>query len=154
MFEQIASVHWLFGLLHDKTVKPRFQLAGIVDKTGTLVKICYVRCKSRHSKVAKLIPNDSIYSKIEARHLHLISCICHKTKFENILSIFSMGLVPGGVMNHNNRAHSNFTPFPPFDNRNIASGRLAGVYDVVIISKKGDQVRSADVHECHLGHGR
>ena len=137
LIDQIASVHWLFGLLHDKTVKPRFQLAGIVDKTSTLVKICYVRCKSGHNKeVAKLIPNDSIYSKIEARHLHLISCICHKTKFENILGIFSMGFVPGGVMNHNNRAHSNFTPFPPFDDRNIASGRPAGVYDVMIIFNK------------------
>ena len=127
----------MYGLLHDTTVKSRFQLAGTVNKTGALVKICYVRCKSGHSKeVAKLIPSDSIYSKIEVKHLHLISCICHKTKFEHILSIFTMGLVPGGVMNRNKRAHSNFTPFPPFDNRNIAPGRLAGEYDVEIVFNK------------------
>ena len=83
--DQIASIHWLFGFLHDRTLKSRFQLAGIVDKAGILVKICYVRCKSGHSAhVAKLIPNDSIYSKINVSHLDLISCICHKTKFENL----------------------------------------------------------------------
>ena len=39
-------------------------------------------------------------------------------------------------MSQDNRAHSNFTPFPPFDNRNIAPGRLAGEYDVVIVYSK------------------
>ena len=106
-------------------------------RTGTLVKICYVRCKSGHSKdVANLIPKDSIYTKIEPEHLHLISCICHKTKLENIKSIFLNDLIPGGDKSRNNRAHSNFTPFPPFDNRNIAPGRLAGEYDVVIVFNK------------------
>ena len=134
--EQIASVHWLFGLLHDAgpTVKSRFQLAGVVDGAGVMVRICYVRCKSGHNKrVADLIPSDSIYTKIEEKHLHLISCICHKTKFENIKSIFLNGLIPGGNKSPDNRAHSNFTPFPPFDNRNIAPGRLAGECDVVIV---------------------
>ena len=132
--DRIVSVHWLFGLLHDKTLKSRFQLAGVVDKDGILAEICYVKCKSGHSdKVAQLIPNDSIYTRITMKHLELILCICHKTKFENIKNIFSMGLIPGGERSRNNRAHSNFTPFPPFDNRNLAPGRLAGGYDVVII---------------------
>ena len=134
--ERIASVHWLFGLVHDKdkTLKSRFQLAGVVNKDGILIEICYVRCKSGHSeKVAKLIPNDTIYTRITSEHLKYISCISHKTRFENIKNIFSMGLIPGGERSRNNRAHSNFSPFPPFDNRNLAPGRLAGEYNVVII---------------------
>ena len=118
----------------DKTLKSRFQLAGVVDKDGILAEICYVRCKSGHSeRVAKLIPNDTIYTRITSKHLKLISCISHKTSFENIKNIFSMGLIPGGERSRNNRAHSNFSPFPPFDNRNLAPGRLAGDYYVVII---------------------
>ena len=137
--DQIASVSWLHGLLWDvgPDVKSRFQLAGVVNENGTLVRICYVRCKSGHNKrVAALIPKDSLYTKIEPGHLRLISCICHKTKLEHIRSIFLNGLIPGGIMSRSNRAHSNFTPFPPFDKRNIASGRLAGEYDVVIIFNK------------------
>ena len=44
-----------------------------------------------------------------------------------------MGLIPGGERSRNNRAHSNFSTLPPFDNRHLAPGRLAGEYDVVMI---------------------
>ena len=92
--------------------------------------------QSGHSeRVAGLIPDDSIYTKVIPKHLEYISCVCRKTRFENIKNIFSMGLIPGGVRTHNNRAHINFTPFPPFDNRNLALGRLEGEYNVVIIFK-------------------
>ena len=79
---RIATVHWLFGLMFDSdpTLKSRYQLAGVVDNNGTLVEICYVRCKSGHNeKVASLIPDDTIYTKITPKHLEYISCICHKT---------------------------------------------------------------------------
>ena len=46
-----------------------------------------------------------------------------------------MGLIPGGVRSRSNRAHVNFTPFPPFENRNLAPGRLQGEYNVVIVFK-------------------
>ena len=75
---RIASVRWLFGMMFDKdkTLKSRFQLAGVVDGNGTLVEICYVRCKSGHSEqVAKLIPNGTIYTKITSEHLNYISCL-------------------------------------------------------------------------------
>ena len=133
---RIATVHWLFGMMFDKdkTLKSRFQLAEVVDNSGTLVEICYVRCKSSHSeRVAGLIPDDTIYTKITSEHLKYISCDSHKTRFENIKNIFSMGLIPGVERSRNKRAHSNFTPFPPFDKRNLAPGRLEGEYNVVII---------------------
>ena len=102
-----------------------------------MVKICYVRCKSGHSRrIADHIPKDSLYTKVEQKHLPLISCVCRKTKLEHIKSILLNDLMPGGHMSLDNRAHSNFTPFPPFDNRNIAPGRLAGEYDVVIVYSK------------------
>ena len=141
---RIATVHWLFGLMFDTdpTLKSRYQLAGVVDNNGTLVEICYVRCKSGHGeRVAGLIPYDSIYTKITPKHLGYISCVCHRTRFENIKNIFSMGLIPGGVRSHNNRAHINFTPFPPFDNRNLAPSRLEGEYNVVIIFKPEELIK-------------
>ena len=143
--EKLATVHWLFALMfdtvEDPTVKSRYQLAGVVDNGGTLVQICYVRCKSGHnSTVASFIPDETIYTKIIEMHLKHISCICHKTRFEHLQSIFSIGLVPGGIST-NDRAHSNFTPFPPFDNRNLAPGRLSGEYNVVIIFKPEEMIR-------------
>ena len=136
---RVATVHWLFGFLcdtTDPTLKSRYQLAGVVDNGGTLVEICYVRCKSGHNEqVAQFIPEDSIYTKVTQEHLKHISCICHKTRFENVKSIFSLGLMPGGIGSRNDRAHINFTPFPPFDKRNMAPGRLEGECNVVIIVK-------------------
>ena len=87
--QKIATVHWLFALmfdtLDDPTMKSRYQLAGVVDNDGTLVQICYVRTKSGHnSKVASLIPDETIYTKIAEGHLRHISCICHKTRFEHL----------------------------------------------------------------------
>ena len=79
---EIATVHWLHGLLLDVggPVKSRFQLAGVVNEKDTLVQICYVRCKSGHSRyIADRIPRDSLYTKVEPRHLPLISRVCHKT---------------------------------------------------------------------------
>ena len=134
---RIATVHWLFGLMYDTdaTLKSRFQLAGFVDNDGTLVEICYVRCKSGHNEgVARLIPNDTICTKITQEHLNHISCICHKTRYEN-MSIFELGLMPGGIGSRSDRAHINFIPYPPFDKRNLAPGRLEGEYNVVIILK-------------------
>ena len=52
-----------------------------------------------------------------------------------------MGLIPGGARSHNNRAHANFMPFPPFDNRNLATGRLGGEYNVVIIFKPVELIK-------------
>ena len=141
---RIATVHWLFGLMFDSdpTLKSRYQLAGVVDNKGTLDEICYVRCKSGHNeKVASLILDDTIYTGITPKHLEYIPCICHKTRYENIKSIFSVGLVPGGVRSRNNHAHVNFTPFPPFDNRNLAPGRLEGEYNVVTIFKPEELIR-------------
>ena len=69
---RIATDHWLFGLMFDSdpTLKSRYQLAGVVDNNGTLVAICYVRCKSGHNeKVASLIPGDTTYTKITPKHL-------------------------------------------------------------------------------------
>ena len=57
------------------------------------------------------------------------------------MSIFSFGLVPGGIRSHNDRAHINFMPFPPFDNRNLAPGRLGGEYNVVTRFKPEDMIR-------------
>ena len=87
--ERIATVHWLFALMFDPgddpTLKSRYQLAGVVDNNGTLVEICYVRCKSGHNnKMACLIPDETIYTRITQMHLKYISCICHKTRFENL----------------------------------------------------------------------
>ena len=87
--EQLATVHWLFALMFDSvedpTMKSRYHLAGVVDNGGTLVQICYVRRKSGHnSKVASLIPDETIYTKITEMHLKYISCICHKTRFEHL----------------------------------------------------------------------
>ena len=113
---RIATVHWLFGMVNDKTdpmLKSRFQLAGVVDNNGTLVEISYVRCKSGHSEgVAGLIPDDTIYTRITEKHLKHISCICHKTRLDNVKNIFSLGLIPGGIGSRSDRAHINFTPFP------------------------------------------
>ena len=126
----------------DPTLKSRYQLAGVVDNNGTLVEICYVRCKSGHNeKVASLFPDGTIYIRITPKHLGYISCICHKTRYENVKSIFSIGFVPGGIRSRNNRAHVNFTPFPPFGNRNLAPGRLEGEYNVVIIFKPEELIR-------------
>ena len=129
---KIATVHWLFALmfdpLEDPTVKSRYQLAGVVDNDGILVQICYIRNKSGHSsKKAKLIPDETIYTKITEEHLGP----CTSRAFvirqsSSTLSIFAIGLVPGGISSTNNRAHTNFTPFPPFDKRNLAPGRLGG----------------------------
>ena len=103
------------------------QLAGVVNGHDTLVEICYVRCKSGHgTQIAESIPDGSLYTKIEEKHLPLISRVCHKTKLEHVMKIFLLDLIPGGEKYHNKRAHSNFTPFPPFDKRNIAAGRLGG----------------------------
>ena len=63
---KIATLQRLFGMVFDKdpTLKSRYQLAGVVDNDGTLVEICYVRCKSGHSeRVAGLIPDDTIYTE-------------------------------------------------------------------------------------------
>jgi len=120
-----------------RSVKSRFQLAGIVNNNDTLVEICYVRCKSGHSKkIADDIPEDSLYTEIEIKHLSLISRVCHKTKLEHVLKIFLLDLIPGGEKYRNNRAHSNFTPFPPFDKRNIAAGRLGEEFNAVIVYSK------------------
>ena len=86
---KIASTSWLFALMSDtpqgSSVKSRYQLAGVVDNDGILVQICYVRNKSGHGDdVAKLIPGDFLYTKIIEENLKHISCICHKTKFENL----------------------------------------------------------------------
>ena len=136
---EIATIHWLHGLLLDvgPSVKSRFQLAGVLSADETLVQICYVRCKSGHSTyIANRIPKDSLYTKVEPKHLHLISRVCHKTKLEYVKSIFLNDLIPGGDKSWNQRAHSNFTPFPPFDKRNIAAGRLGDEYNVVIVYSK------------------
>ena len=85
--------------------------------------------------MAKLIPDDSLYAKIAEENLKHISCICHKTKFENLRSIFELGRLPGGISSTNNHAHINFTPFPPFDARNLAAGRRGKELDVVIVFK-------------------
>ena len=87
--EKLATVHWLFALMfdtvEDPTMKSRYQLAGVVDNDGTLVQIFYVRCKSGHnSKVASLIPDGTIYTKITEVHLKYFSCICHETRFEHL----------------------------------------------------------------------
>ena len=117
-----------------RPVKSRFQLAGVVNDNDTLVEICYVRCKSGHSTmIAEMIPEDSLYTKIEAKHLPLISRVCHKTRLEHVMKIFLLDLIPGGEKYQNKRAHSNFTPFPPFDKRNIAAGRLGGEFNAVIV---------------------
>ena len=79
---------------------------------------------------------DSLYTKVEPEHLHLISRVCHKTKLEYVKSIFLNDLIPGGDKSWNKRAHSNFTPLPPFDKRNIAAGRLGDEYNVVIVYSK------------------
>ena len=89
---QIATVNWLFALMFDTkwgpTVKSRYQLAGFVDSDGVLVQICYVRNKSGHNtEVARLIPDKTFYTKIAEGSLEHISCICHKTKFENLGSL-------------------------------------------------------------------
>ena len=116
-----------------RPVKSRFQLAGVVSGNDTLVEICYVRCKSGHSTmIADKIPEDSLYTKIEEKHLSLISRVCHKTRLEHVMKIFLLDLIPGGEKYQNKRAHSNFTPFPPFDKRNIAAGRLGDEFNAVI----------------------
>ena len=86
---QIATVNWLFALVFDTkwdpTVKSRYQLAGIVDSDGGLVQICYVRNKGSHNtEVARLIPDETFYTKIIEGSLEHISRICRKTKFENL----------------------------------------------------------------------
>ena len=124
----------MFDTQHESSVKSRYQLAGIADNDGILVQICYIRNKSGHGvEVAKLIPDDSLYTKITEKNLVHISCISHKTEFENLKSIFEMGL-PGGI-GTNSRAHISFTPFPLFDKRNLASGRRGKEFDVVIVFK-------------------
>ena len=85
---QIATVNWLSALMFDTkwdpTLKSRYQLAGIVDSDGVLVQICYVRNKSGHNtEVARFIPDENLYTKIIEGNLEHISCICHRTKFEN-----------------------------------------------------------------------
>ena len=52
-----------------------------------------------------------------------------------------MGLIPGGGRSRNKRAHVNFMPSPPFDNRNLAPGRLEGEYNVVIIFKPEELIK-------------
>ena len=133
---QIASSDWLLALMFDTKwnpgVKLRCQLAGVVDNDGTLVRVCYIRNKSgRSEEIAKFIPDDSLYSLIKEQHLPLISCVSHKTKLEHLESIFTDGLTPGGLSG--DRAHINFTPSPPFDERNLAAGRRGQDYGVVIV---------------------
>ena len=140
----LSTKRWLYGLLLDVDrdreggpIKSRFQLAGVVNGSDTLVEICYVRCKSGHgTQIAESIPDGSLYTKIEEKHLPLISRVCHKTKLEHVMKIFLLDLIPGGEKYHNKRAHSNFTPFPPFDKRNIAAGRLGGEFNAVIVYNK------------------
>ena len=142
--DEIATIHWLRGLLLNVggPVKSRFQLAGVVNEKDTLVQICYVRCKSGHSRyIAGRIPRDSLYAKVEEKHLPLISRVCHKTKLEYIKKIFLLDLIPGGEKYWIDRAHSNFTPFPPFDERNIAAGRLGEEFNAVIVYSKEKLLR-------------
>ena len=97
----IATVHWLFALMSDTvadpTLKSRYQLAGVVDNDGTLVEICYVRCKSGHNtKVASLIPDETVYTRIAKMHLKYISCICHKTRFDHLEHLLDRSCSWGG----------------------------------------------------------
>ena len=143
---QIATVNWLFALMFDTkwdpTVESRYQLAGTVDSDGVLVQICYVRNKSGHNtEVARLIPDETLYTKITEGSLEYISCICHKTKFENLESTFAIGLVLGGISSTSDRAHMNFTAFPPFGARNLAPGRRGKEFNVVIVFKPGAMLR-------------
>ena len=52
------------------------------------------------------------------------------------MKIFLLDLIPGGEKYQNKRAHSNFTPFPPFDKRNIAAGRHGDEFNAVIVYNK------------------
>ena len=79
--------------------------------------------------------------KITEEHLEHISCICHKTKFENLRSIFTIGLAPGGISSANDRAHINFTPFPPFDSRNMAPARPGKELNAAIVFKPKAMLR-------------
>ena len=71
------------------------------------------------------------------------------------MKIFLLDLIPGGEKYQNKRAHSNFTPFPPFDKRNIAAGRLGDEFNAVIVYSKEKLLKydSAYCDECGLGHG-
>ena len=102
--------------------------------------------------MAKLILDDSLYTKVAEENLVHISCISHKTKFEKLKSIFEMGLLPGGI-GTNSPAHINFTPFPTFDMRNLASGMRGEEFDVVIVfqTRGHAQIQPGTVAECRLG---
>lgn len=152
LIQRISTEGWLLGLMkdteRDKTVKSRYQLAGVLNKKGVMFQIKFVRNKSGHGEdvASKFIPGDSLYTTITKETLPLIACICHKTKFEHMKSIFSYGLIPGGEDavrggHKNKRAHTNLTPFPPFDSRNLAAGRFGNEYDVVIVFKSEEMLR-------------
>ncbi len=133
----LCSVNWLFSItLADK--KKRYQLACLTDNNGQsasgthLTSIEFIRVASGHSRCfVENMDTDASYVALGPKFVDYISCLCHKTKKENILSIFYDGLLPGGTAG--NRGHSNLSPFLPHDPRNRAAGRAADSYDTVIM---------------------
>ena len=77
---------------------------------------------------------NSAYVTIGSSLAEDISCLCHKTKRENICSIFYQGLMPGGTTGA--RRHSNLSPYLPHGSRNVAVGRADNSYDTVIMYDK------------------
>ena len=134
---RICSANWLLSITLADT-KKRYQLAGLTDSNGQaasgthLTSIEFIRVASGHSgDIDKNMEANASYVPLSSRIIDYVSCPCHKTKKENILSIFYDGLLPGGTAG--NRGHSNLSPFLPHDPRNRAAGRAAVNYDTVIM---------------------
>ena len=136
----ICSVNWLYGVALDDE-KSRFELAAVTDGNGidprgsNVRSIEYIRVANGHSgSIAGNMDHDSAYVPLTSAVAEDISCLCHKTKRENICSIFYEGLVPGGIAG--TRRHTNLSPYLPHDPRNFAAGRSDYSYDTVIMFDK------------------
>ena len=70
LIENICTEEWLLGLMkdteNDKTVKSRYQLAGMLNNKGIMWQIKFVRNKSGHGEeVAKnFVPDGTLYTTV------------------------------------------------------------------------------------------
>ena len=147
--EFFVSSNWLLGVTSSDS-KGRFQVAirATRRKPRRVTSVEFIRVTSGHSdSVCKKINSESIlYSPIQSGHEEHISCFTHKTRFQNLLSIFQYGLQPGKnlreyhIRSGFDRGHTNLSAYDPFDPRNTAGGRMSSSYDAIIMLAKAQMI--------------
>ncbi len=82
----------------------------------------------------------------EESDLERIGCVVHVTTKEALMSIFKVGLLPGGSLTHDARAETDFGIYFPDDPRREIRGRVGQTgYDVTIVFDRLRLARSSDL---------